>query len=62
MIDVAEGITRIIPRVDVILLRRAIQTLTDEEVIKSWQEVKTGVDFFKTALGKAYRKEKRLNK
>ena len=56
--DFIKDISDIMPRLDVIRLRTAALSTSAEDLIKSWQSVKNGEDFYKTSLGKVYRRTK----
>lgn len=53
--DFIKGISDTMPRLDVIRLRMAVLSTSAEDLMKSWQSVKNGEDFYKTPLGKVYR-------
>lgn len=57
--DPIKDISNMIPRLDIIRLRKAEVMVTYVETIGSWEAVKRGEDFYKTALGKVYKKTRR---
>lgn len=56
--DFIKDISDMMPRLNVIRLRMAVLSTSTEDLMKSWQSVKNGEDFYKTPLGRAYRRVK----
>ena len=53
--DIIKDISEMIPRLDVIRLKKSETMISYEDLIESWKAVRRGEDFRKTALGRAYR-------
>ena len=57
--DWIKDINGIMPRLDVIRLRKAEAEITYEEMMESWKTIRGGTDFRKTTLGKKYNEIRR---
>ena len=57
--DWIKDISNMMPRLDVIWLRKAETEITYEEMMESWKAIRGGTDFRKTTLGKKYNEIRR---
>lgn len=57
--DLIKDISNMIPKLDIIRLRKAEAEITYEEMMESWKAIRGGVDYRKTTLGKKYNEIRR---
>jgi hypothetical protein len=55
LMDLVKDISMMIPKLDILRLRKSETMISYEDMIESWKAVKRGEDFRETALGKMYR-------
>ena len=57
--DWIKDISDMIPRLNIIWLRKAEAEIPYEEMMQSWEAIKNGEDFRKTTLGRKYHEIRR---